>query len=193
MIEIEKKFLANKQQLALIAKEASFIKEVKLIDTYYDTSDYKLTLKDEWLRKRNDKFELKVGIKTKDVTTDHYEELTDDKAIMHYLNLYGSNLSFALEEAAIVPFCVFNTIRKKYKLANCYVDIDETDFGDHVYRLVELEILVKTKKDIKKATSILEEIARKFTLTNPALSKLTVYLSMKRPLHYKALHDAGIL
>jgi len=128
MIEVEKKYSASISSLQYLEKYARFIKKIKLVDVYYDTSDYKLTLKDEWLRKRGEKFELKVGVKGENDSIDRYHEITDDIAIMHHLHLKELSLEEALKQASILPFATLKTIRKKYILDTCSIDLDETSF-----------------------------------------------------------------
>lgn len=53
MIEIEKKFLLTEAQRARLLKDAKKLEDKKVEDSYFDTSDYRLTTKDYWLRLRN--------------------------------------------------------------------------------------------------------------------------------------------
>jgi len=62
MIEVEKKFLLNTKQISKLVELASFIREVTFTDTYFDTKKYDFTLQDQWLRLRNDKYQLKVPL-----------------------------------------------------------------------------------------------------------------------------------
>ncbi len=61
MIEVEKKFRIQPGDEEKLTTGATFIREVTMHDVYYDTTDYRLSLKNKCLRLRNKGFELKVA------------------------------------------------------------------------------------------------------------------------------------
>ena len=92
MIEVEKKFLINEDEIKEIVKDSDFVEEKKLVDVYYDTQDFTLTTKDWWLRNRNGKFELKVSIQGSKGSIDQYHEIDDEKEICQHLKIKFINL-----------------------------------------------------------------------------------------------------
>ena len=94
MIEVEKKFLLTNEEKERLIEGAEFLVEKKQSDVYYDTADYKLTLKDWWLRSRNGIFELKVPLTSENHrSVDQYEEYDDEDQIRELINL-PKNKSF---------------------------------------------------------------------------------------------------
>ena len=73
--------------LIKIEKEGAFIEEIKFKDIYFDRADYSLTAHNIWLRQREKKFELKIGIKGMRGFSDRYEEIKEDQKIMEQLGL----------------------------------------------------------------------------------------------------------
>ena len=95
MIEVEKKFILNKQDKERLTKRAEFLNERVFADIYYDTNNFSLTSKDKWLRSREARFELKLPLhKGAERSADQYDELEDEQKIREALNL-PLNGSFA--------------------------------------------------------------------------------------------------
>ncbi|MBN3291241.1 THTPA triphosphatase, partial [Polypterus senegalus] len=80
-LEVEKKFVFNADTEENLRKlGAAFLGEQLFKDRYFDTEDFSLTLKDVWLRRRGDNFELKCPVgrdkQNKTDTCTRYRELT---------------------------------------------------------------------------------------------------------------------
>lgn len=61
LVEVERKlFLTDAHRSKLLA-ELQVLKQVRLVDTYYDGPDHAVTLRDWWLRQRGATWELKVA------------------------------------------------------------------------------------------------------------------------------------
>lgn len=192
MIEVEKKFLINDDKIAEIIKEAISICQKKLIDTYYDTEDFKFTTKDWWLRNRNGKFELKVSIQGSRGSIDQYHEIDDEKEICQHLKIdFEHSLSETLEKNKITPFAKIISQRKKFKKGEFTLDFDITDFG---YSICEIELLVKDKSEINIAAKKIEKFAKEINFENrPVKGKLIEYIYRNRSEHYQALVKAGVI
>lgn len=192
MIEVEKKFLIDKSKISELLEGAEFLNERKFTDTYWDTSDYSLTVTDHWLRSRDGRFELKVptlaGGKR---LVDQYEELDSDNQIAEKLGLSGENLEKELRKAGYDPFGKVKTLRKKYKRDGFIIDIDELDFG---YNIVEVELMVKEKDEIEGAINKILSFAKSHNLEiSQVRGKIVEYLKRNNPKHYQALVDAGVV
>jgi len=159
MIEVEKKFFVDKEGMERISKKAEFVKEIINNDTYYDKDGYSLAKKDIFFRKRNDSYELKIGMHGDNVSgsVDVYKELHDEKEIMKELDItYAGNFEEGIKDAGYVPFGSWKTTRKKYKLKNFNIDVDSVDFGHDV---IEIELIVERDEEIPEATSKILELA----------------------------------
>lgn len=192
MIEVEKKFLISDDKIAEITKNSDFIGVKDLVDSYYDTKDFKLTTKDWWLRNRNGKFELKVSIQGSKGSIDQYDEIDDEKEICQYLKIdFGNSLLNTLARNKITPFAKIISQRKKFKKGEFTLDFDITDFG---YSICEIELLVKDKSEIDYTAKRIENFAKEINLENkPVRGKLIEYIYRNRSEHYRALVKAGVI
>lgn len=92
MIEVEKRFEPNEEQIKVLLEGAEFVGEVVLNDTYYDYSDFRLLKNDIRLRERNGAFELKIG-KSSGVA----EEIENEEEIAKLLGINGGVLGALLK------------------------------------------------------------------------------------------------
>lgn len=195
-IEIEKKVLLNDWQRQIIESQSTFLQEYSFHDTYYDTFNYQLTNRDQWLRKREDAFELKVGYGLNAQRIDRYREYSHLSEISHQLHL-PEHIPFAqaLENAQIVPFCAFKTVRKKYQWNGFLIDMDLADFGCFTYQMAEIEMTVLHDSEMESAERKLAAWMEKvgISLDQAVPGKLIYYLFHQRPNHYQALAQAGII
>ncbi len=196
MIEIEKKFIYNEENIKNLIKSASFLGEKVFTDIYYDTSDFSLTTKDIWLRERNGKWELKVSLSdAQSRLADHYREVENEKEIKEFLKISANqNLREGLKENNYFPFCACKTVRKKYKSEPFIIDIDAVEFPEFSYGLVEIEMMVNNEAEMESATKKIMEFAAKHKLqTGQVRGKIVEYLKRIKPEHYLALVNAGVV
>jgi adenylate cyclase class IV len=117
MIEVEKKFKLNKNQLARIEKLAKFVSRKTFTDIYFDDEKFSLTSRDVWLRKRGKTFELKIplGFPGAGKRVNIYREIINEENIIRALKLkkYSSNFISNLKRNGYRDFCKIETIRKK--------------------------------------------------------------------------------
>ncbi|OGZ39409.1 MAG: hypothetical protein A3B04_03605 [Candidatus Portnoybacteria bacterium RIFCSPLOWO2_02_FULL_39_11] len=196
MIEVEKKFILNKQDKERLTKRAEFLNERVFADIYYDTNNFSLTSKDKWLRSREARFELKLPLhKGAERSADQYDELEDEQKIREALNL-PLNGSFAddLTKAGYVPFCICKTTRRKYKKGLFIIDLDIVDFQDFTYNIGEIELMVNEKSEIESAVEKIIDFAKMQNLTiAPVRGKVIEYLRRARPSHYQVLVQSGVV
>lgn len=195
MIEVEKKFRLRNAFFEKIKREGTFLSHKEFQDTYYDTAEWHYTLQNMWLRRREDIFELKVGVQQECGIIDRYDEITDPMGILKALNLpLTPSLSSALEEKKITPFCSFWTDRRKYQLGEFIIDIDTATFDDLTYSVAEVELLVPNKSAIADAENKITKFLERESVDWKKLihGKLSYYLSQRRPKHYSALVEAKV-
>ncbi len=196
MIEVEKKFVLNSDQTKALLTGATFLVEKKIEDIYFDTLDYKLSIKDWWLRKRGDQFELKISVGNNATrTVDQYEELETDVQIRKALEMpEGKDLSIDLALAGYQVFCHCITTRKKYSHGEFTIDLDEVRYDNgSTYRIAEIELMV-SEDQIGEADRRLREIADHYGLEDRIVrGKIIEYLFQNDQKHYRALKTAGVI
>jgi hypothetical protein len=115
MIEVEQKFLLQPGEEKPLINGAVFVDTYTYTDTYWDTPDFTLMMKNRWLRQRDGKWEMKVPFATDASYTGQYHELEDEEAITTELQLARQqDLETDLLTAGYKPFCTYTTIRSKY-------------------------------------------------------------------------------
>lgn len=194
MIEVEKKFLLTDEERERLLEGAEFESERTFTDTYYDTSDYALTLKDTWLRFRDGKCELKVprvmvGYDRRAI--DQYDELLTEQEIRAYLQL-PSHKTFKedLEHSGYRSIGTIVTYRKAYRKEGFVIDIDYTDTG---YSVGEIELLVEDTEGLEEATRKIVDFAQRHQLTlTPVRGKMAEHIRTHNPEHFQLLIDAGV-
>lgn len=196
MIEVEKKFLFEGGFSERVKREGTFISQEEFKDTYYDTPQWHYTLKNIWLRKRGDAFELKVAMQQESGVIDRYDEITAPLGILTAMKLpLTLPLEKTLEKSHITPFCSFWTHRTKYQLGEFIIDIDTATFKDLTYSVAEVELLVEKEVDIAAAEEKIAKLLERESIDwrMHVLGKLSYYLSQRRPKHYAALVRAKVI
>ena len=196
MIEIEKKFIINEVTKARLLERAEFLSEKTIYDEYFDTEDFSLTKKDWWLRSRNGQFELKIadheGINR---LVDSYKEIEDETEIKKILNFpVERNLKELLSEQKYFVFCAFTTIRKKYQKEGFGLDLDIATAPNFSFEVAEIELMVNDQSEAKDAIDKILDFADHMGLEKKRVQgKVSAFLKLLKPNHFKALVDAGVL
>lgn len=194
-IEVEKKVMVSSEQMNFLKEKAHFLGKVVYEDIYYDKSDKSFTLNNMWLRKRSGLFELKIGLKGKRESVDHYLELDNLKEIARKLDLPEVGFESELEKNGILPFASFTTCRESYELNGFNIVFDNVFAEGFSYSIAEIELLVNAKKEIKKAEKRILDFALSLGCDpfQKAKAKITAYLEIKNRAYYEALFKAGII
>lgn len=195
MIEVEKKFILTEKEEKSLTTGAEFLGEKTFIDIYYDDENYSLTGKDIWLRKRSDRFELKIplNLNIKERISDQYREIENDEDILKYFN---ANINEPLESFLInnkyFPFCEIKTTRRKYKKDGFNIDLDLMDFG---YKLAEIEYMISNEAEMEQATKSILEFAKSCNIDTKAIvkGKVIEYLRLNDPKHFQTLIDLEVV
>lgn len=195
MIEVEKKFRLEDGQEEALIEGAEFVSEAQFRDVYFDTEAYELTTQDMWLRRRDDRFELKVGAYVDgERLADQYEEIEDVGAIARRIGL-RKDLPFedALKERGLEPFCDFTTTRKKYRSGEFVIDLDTVMFDTFTYRIGEIELMVNDPIQVEDAIDRILAFAHARRLTIDSVrGKVFEYLRRSKPEHFEALAQVGL-
>lgn len=195
MIEIEKNFDLRPGDKERLIRDAHLVSRKSFTDVYYDSKTYDLTRKDFWLRKRDERFELKVPLNTAGADrhpADLYRELESDEEIATELSLtIKSNLATALTEAGFEPFANITTKRERYVKDPFNLDFDEVP--ELNYTTFEAELLIRTAEEIPTAEKSILDFAAKYGITYPGRGKVIEYLLQHNPKHYQALKESGVI
>ena len=196
MIEVEQKFILSDKDLERLTAGADFLSEKTFTDIYYDTAQYTLTKNDIWLRARAGKYELKIPMREMaDSLAQQYNEIEGEEKIRELFAI-TPRVDFAADilEFGYRPFCALRTTRKKYKKDGFVIDLDLVECADFVYNIGEIELMVNEKAEIPKAIEKIEAFAKKNKLKITYVrGKVLEYLKRKKPEHYQALVEAGVV
>nr|XP_056719639.1 thiamine-triphosphatase [Euleptes europaea] len=205
-IEVEQKFLFGPgTEEKLVALGATLAGNVSFRDRYFDTPDWRLSMADHWLRKREGTgWELKCppeGAGVSGPATEYREVTCPLEIVAHVCGLLSVDLpaglrndvARAVEELGLEEFASFVTHRRKYRVAGLSVDLDKADFG---YAVGEVEDVVGRQEDVPEALERIQELGRKLADLDEKTripGKMSVYLHKFRPEHYERLVRDGRL
>ena len=175
MIEVEQKFKISGEGYKRLLEQAKFVKEVENSDILYDDENFALLSNDIWLRQRNGKFELKIPKKDLKLKIDIYEEIDDVDEICQKLHVQN------LEKFS--PLYNLITIRKKYKLDDFNIDLDNaySKINDFKYQLLEIELMIDDESGKEFAAQKIANLANEYGLYERANGKNIEYLSKYHP------------
>ncbi len=199
-IEVEKKFLPSKEQLASLLEGAELVSEKVIQDSYFDDNAHKTTTQNYWLRLRDGKYELKAPFKSADsssVKTNRYRELDTSEEIAEELGLdLQGSLAETLEAAGVRPFITHITTRQTYKKDGFTIDVDAAKYvdSDFTYNIVEIELLVADELEADTAEEKIVAYAKSHGLVTDQLilGKVGEFLKHEHPDHYQLLVETGV-
>ncbi len=191
-IEIEKKFKYTEADKSVFTKGATLQGTKTFTDVYFDDKDFSLGKRNFWLRKRGDKFELKIPSKHFSTQMDIYEEITSEDEIKNALGFVSrKSLTDLLIDLGFQIFCECKTTRETYIKDDITLDLDLADFGNFTFSLGEAEILVENESEIEQAQqrimSFMEESGISETKTE---GKIYEFMKSNDPKRYKIYTEA---
>ncbi|XP_038131527.1 thiamine-triphosphatase [Cyprinodon tularosa] len=209
-VEVEQKFIFDSDTLKTVEDIGVCIGQKQFHDQYFDTPDFKLTLRDTWLRRRKQSWELKCPTaavsRTEESLCTQYKEITNLSEIYQRVKELINNAPETdetpsdeddswLSELHLVCFAEFTTTRRSFTLKGVegvQIDLDQADFGYHVG---EIEVLVPEGGDMLSAQEKIRQTAQRLGLHGERRveGKMTVYLKRYRPEQYAKLLSAHIL
>lgn len=198
MIEVEQKFLLKPGDAERLQAGATFVSERVMNDAYYDTADCALGCKDQWLRLRDGRWELKVplhGHSNAGTAMQQYDEMEDDDSIRKFLKIPGDGaLGDDLTSAGYTMIAHYLTTRRAFKNNDFTIDFDFADYSDSTYEIAEVELMVHDRSEMDAAAARIQAFAKQHGLTTvPVRGKLIEYFKRKRPEIYQTLKSAGII
>ncbi len=194
MIEIEKNFSLKPGDKERLIRGAELVSSKTFTDVYYDDDKYSLTSRDFWLRKRGDRFELKVPLNTAGgrETTDRYKELETDAEIAAELGLAPDrDLAAEFGRAGYKPCATLTTKREHYRKGDFNLDFDEVSEMD--YATFEAELMVNGPEEAARGEERVMEFAREYGLGAASHGKVIEYIRRNNPEQYAALGRSGVL
>ncbi len=196
MIEIEKKFVVTEDAKKRIFDNAEFVKTIMFTDVYYDTQDFALTCSDRWLRRRDERMELKIPLPMENYRSrriDQYRELENDNDIATELGIFMTNSSLcdSLEKNGFISFATITTTREVYKSGDLNIVFDKADFG---YNVGEIEMMVESENEMEIAIKNILDYANRIGVTLVSINgKLTEFIKRNDPAHYQKLIDSEVI
>ena len=162
-VEIKRKFkVGEDSEQIIINKGGQLIRTDSLIDQYFDDSSYTLTLNDNWLRKRNDAFEMKNSCSV----TNGDQVIVDEKMILQSLQKVfhqkdpkatTKTLSELMNDLDLSEFATFQTTRKYYEIEECMLALDLTDFG---FQSGDVMVTVDSPAKVPDAIQRMDKLAK---------------------------------
>ena len=189
MIEVEKKFILDDNDLSRLLDGAEFLGENVIEDTYYDHKDFSMMKRGEYLRKRGTGYELKLSLRKRgaDENLDRYREIENDKEIRDFLGIGAGDMEEELKAIGITPFAKYVTTRKKYKKEGFGIDVDSTDFG---FNITEIELMVSGEGEIDTAKNKIYAFAEAINLKIAyEEGKLLEYMKVNNPQAYSEIKE----
>ncbi len=197
MIEVEKKFHLKSGQTEALQRGATFVREVRLEDDYYDTTDWALTKKDWWLRLRNGRWELKhpAPVSANMPATEkypQYSEAEDETSIRKLINLplHGS-FAEDLDTAGYTVVAEVRSTRRVFSRPPFTLDFDVTDDG---FAICEIELMVEKPDEVPPALEKILVFAKQKGLRVGLIrGKVVEAIKRTNEKHYQALVNAGVV
>ncbi|MFT4261636.1 MAG: CYTH domain-containing protein [Candidatus Woesearchaeota archaeon] len=182
MIEIEKKFVYDEYKIKNLVKDAVFLKDVRILNVYFDDEDNSLFKSDIWLRTRDGNYELKLPLGDNTGEVKSYKELDD-------LDKIKDALPKSLD--SYKPFLKIETFRTKYKLGEVNIDLDKAIVNGETYFVGEIEIM--SSSNDKKSHKVLDDLMKEYNLEPLKLGKLTLYLKDYNNELFNELIESGVI
>lgn len=197
MIEVEQKFILSEKDIEKLIDGADFLSEKTFTDVYCDSADFSLSRNDMWLRRRGENWELKIPMHEigKSVTM-QYQEIEGEEKIREIFGIVPIlDFETDIRELGYESFCKLTTTRRKYKKDGFIIDLDEVSGeNDFAYKIGEIELMVESKDQMQGAIHEIANFAKKhFLETLPVRGKVLEYLQRKKPRHFEALMEAGVV
>jgi len=193
MIEVEQQFSITQDQADTLVSNAKDVKELPLEEVYFDFPDFRYLKQDIWLRKRNNRFELKRRPQGQSHTQglEQYEEYYTEAKIKNVLDVPADVDLQEFISTNLQQSIVLNTKRKSFELDAYLVDIDFTEFG---YIVCEIERQATESDSIEDMRASILALALKLGLsTDPARNKAKEYIVRRYPELVEELQENGVL
>ena len=189
MIEVEKKCCPTEQFLDFLNNNAQKTNECIFYDICLDFDDLRLIKNDIWLRKRNEKYELKIPVISSSKKSDIYEEIEDDKKILNKLNL--NNFDNLMELSNLI------THRQRFRIGNLHIDLDKitSPKTNFMYKIMEIELMIEFPEQYEYAQQEIIKFMQKHHIKDEIVNgkfvefvkeyRYEIYEILQKNPHYK--------
>jgi adenylate cyclase class IV len=190
MTEVEYKFVADQRAREQLEPFLTLESTKSVQDTYYDSHDFTLLKKDQWLRRRGNAWELKIQAGTAGESIQSYTEVSDVDSIADILSidLQGRSFEDAISVTQFRKAIVLHTERTTFRHTEGYTVVYDTVTSpdhDFNYTLGEIEIMVEGS-DVQGAQTKIEQLVREYNLVETE-GKVFVYMKEHLPELYEVL------
>ncbi len=201
LIEVERKFKPDEEQMRRLLEGAEFESEEELSDVYYDFTDYDLHNDDARLRNRDGEFIKKVHVEKKlknipknfDIAFEYNERDIQEQLGWSREEATGKSFLEMIKEKMsgnkLSELGQFKISRRIYKKDGIKILVDKTDYG---YDIVELEKVLVSEVEIPEAIDLITKIAYQAGLKGQFEQKfpgkVKEYLRIKRPEIFQELY-----
>lgn len=169
MIEVESKFRVPPDfEKVLELKGAKLMRQTTFTDVYFDAPNHELSLNGYWLRKRNNKWELKIQKLKIERWIESNREIEDENEIINEIvtrlrsfypniNRDYTSVEDIVQRTSCKQIACITTNRAVYQMPNrVVVDLDQASFG---YQVGELEVVVSNEKNVDSAKEAIQRTA----------------------------------
>jgi adenylate cyclase class IV len=179
-VEVEVKLTLDAAAELRLLEGTEPLEAVRLDDLYYDDAARSLAQADRWLRKRNERFELKLPVGARPQTRSQA-----------YREVAGPELEAILgpPPGPYAPAWQVVSTRQSYRYDDFIVSVDRTDFG---YRIAEIELDVPAGEESQALVRLEGFLAERDLILEPTPGKLAVLIAQTEPALYAKLAQREI-
>ena len=184
--EVEQKFCVPSGYREILESNGAIFQSKKsLVDEYFDTADLALLRQDCWLRKRGDKYELKVAPEGQHHTQSsvgmtQYREISGKSDVESELVKITNT---ALDE--MTRLCVVDAVREAWKLGDFNIVIDRLE--DDGWSVGEIELIATRGENIEELKERIENLGQQLKFTVQSYGKVRHCLENQNPDAWKLL------
>ena len=181
--EIELKFqVPDDYRSSLESVQASFVSEILLDDTYFDTEHLDLLRQDVWLRKRGETWEIKIPL----ADNFHTKGMTQYREVLGLPKIKTELKKFVSQNPEELNVLVkVSSKRENWKLKKFNIVIDR--ILDDGWTIGEIELMNKSSDSARDSKTQIEDLGRKLGFKPYPFGKVTHCLESQAPEAWKIL------
>ena len=178
--EVEQKFSVPDNYREILESAGAVKKSEKVLnDEYLDTCDYQLMRMDYWLRRRGEKYELKIPPKDKvhkreGVGMTQYREVEGREEVQAVI---WKLLNKSLDE--LTALVKISAVRELFILEDFSISIDRLQDDD--WSVGEIELMARSDADMILVKKRIEDLGQKLLFTPQQTGKVTHCLKTQNP------------
>ena len=179
-VEVEQKFsVPQNYKHILLSNGAEFKTEKVLDDEYLDTNDLELLKSDHWLRRRGEKYELKIPLRGRIHARDsigmtQYREVSGKDMVAEEIsNIIETKIEDLTSLVKIL------TTRESYELDGCNIVIDTLE--DDGWSVAEIEVMSSHNENVDAVQQRIMDMGKKLNFIPQQIGKVEHCLESQRP------------